>query len=117
MYFAAIERFGAFVITHPLLGAGQDEQTLLSTKDSLSLGNKTLADAPVARGALGSVSERKGVFVFFCMLFTFRLISFLCWRTSLATWGTQQRLTLPARSAELKREGNFIWSAEKHQQQ
>lgn len=40
------------------------------------------------------------------MLFTLKLISFLCWRTSRATWGPQQRQTPPGRPAVLRR-GKF----------
>lgn len=45
VHFAAVEMFGVFVTTHPLLGAGQDKRTLSSPKDSISLGNKSLVDA------------------------------------------------------------------------
>lgn len=40
------------------------------------------------------------------MLFTLKLISFLCWRTSWATWGPQQRQTPSGRPAILSR-GKF----------
>lgn len=57
----------------------------------------------MAHGALGTVSERKHG-GFFYMLFTLKLIPFLCWRTFLAAQRTWQRCTIPARSAVLKRE-------------
>lgn len=45
VHFAAVEMFGAFVTTQPLLGAAQGKWTLSDPKDSISLGNKSLVDA------------------------------------------------------------------------